>query len=283
MKPRGLLLGLLGLAGGALAALPAGPGAAARGPGQPRLVSLNPCTDSIVAEVADRGQILALSAYSSDLSQSSMDVGLARSLPATSGTLEEVAVLRPDLVLSGAMTPPAERAAYARLGLRLEEFASPTSVAASLAQVRRIAALAGHPERGEALVARISAAVARASVPPGTRRVETLVWQSGGMVPGGNTLVSELMDRAGFDNFSARAGLAQAQILPLEPVLAHPPAAILIAGNLAAGENRLLAHPALAGLKQTRRFTFDPVLEWCGGPTIIRAANRLAQIRREMP
>ena len=251
-------------------------------PAPQRIVSLNPCTDAILAEVAERGQIAALSAYSSQVGQSSMDVALARSLPATAGTLEEVAVLRPDLVLAGAMTAPAERAAYARLGLRREDFASPTTIAASLDQVRRIAALVGHPERGAALVARIEAAVARATVPPGTRRVDTLVWQSGGMVPGGNTLVSELMNRAGFDNFSARAGLGQAQILPLEPVLAHPPQAILVAGNLAAGENRLLAHPALSRLPATRRFAFDPVLEWCGGPTIIRAADRLAQIRRAL-
>ena len=65
-------------------------------------------------------------------------------------------------------------------------------------------------------------------------------------------------------------------------MLAHPPQAILIAGNLAAGENRLLAHPALGRLPATRRFAFDPVLEWCGGPTIIRAADRLAQIRQAL-
>ena len=39
-------------------------------PAPQRIVSLNPCTDAILAEVAERGQIAALSAYSSQVGQS---------------------------------------------------------------------------------------------------------------------------------------------------------------------------------------------------------------------
>jgi hypothetical protein len=47
----------------------------------PAIVSLNPCSDAILAEVADPGQVLALSHYSRDPRSSSMDVGLARRFP----------------------------------------------------------------------------------------------------------------------------------------------------------------------------------------------------------
>ena len=51
-------------------------------PAQPSIVSLNPCTDAVLVEVADPVQILALSSYSSDPNASSMDLAVARRFPA---------------------------------------------------------------------------------------------------------------------------------------------------------------------------------------------------------
>ena len=68
--------------------------------------------------------------------------------------------------------------------------------------------------------------------------------------------------------------------MPLEAMLVDPPQVILAAGNVLGNEDRLLAHPALAALKGARRERLDPSLLWCGGPTIIRAAERLAEVRR---
>jgi iron complex transport system substrate-binding protein len=42
----------------------------------------------------------------------------------------------------------------------------------------------------------------------------------------------------------------------------------------------MLAHPALRHLDGTRYATLDPSLLYCGGPTIIRAAERLGELRR---
>ncbi|MEP7222625.1 MAG: ABC transporter substrate-binding protein [Novosphingobium sp.] len=246
----------------------------------PSLVSLNPCTDAILAEVADPSQIVALSAYSRDPESSSMDVALARRFPATSGTVEELLALRPDVVVSGNFLAPATSAAMGNLGMRLEQFPIASTVPESLAQVRRLALLAGHPERGEVLVRRIERALTAAAPPPDARPVSTVVWQSGGIVPGGNSLIADLLRRTGFSVYSAARGLRQADVLPLERMLADPPELILAAGNPRAEENRLLAHPALSGLKATRRASLDPALLWCGGPTIIRAAGRLAAVRK---
>ena len=133
-----------------------------------------------------------------------------------------------------------------------------------------------------ALVARIEAALTAAAPPPGARPIPTLVWQSGGMVPGQDTMISQLLARTGFANAAGAMGLKQADLLPLERVLAAPPQLILTAGNLHGNEDRMLRHPALAGLAGTARARLDPSLLWCGGPTIIRAAERLAQVRRTM-
>jgi iron complex transport system substrate-binding protein len=242
----------------------------------PTIVSLNPCTDAILAEVANPAQLLAISHYSHDARASSMSLSKARRFQATGGTVEEVLALDPDLVVAGSFLPPATAQAFARLGIRVETFGIAPTVAESHAQVRRLATLIGQPERGQALIARTNAALAasRHSGPP----VTALLWQAGGIVPGPDTLIARLMDHTGFASHSDARGLGQGAYLPLERVLADPPQVVL-----AAGEERMLTHPALRGLGGTRYEPFDPALLYCAGPTIIRAAERLAEIRTSIP
>ena len=249
----------------------------------PLIVSLNPCSDAVLAEVADRGQIAAISSYSQDPRATSMDLRLARSFRATGGTAEEVVALHPDVVIASSFLPVATRSAFARLGLRVETLGIANDVPASLAQVRQIAVWAGHPERGEAMVRQIELALAQAAPPPGAPPIPAVLWEQGGMVPGADTLVSDLLRRTGFANFAAVQGMRQADRLPLELMIAHPPRVILTAGDPRADGDRLLRHPALAGLKGTMRARFDPALTFCGGPTIERAVERLAEIRRNLP
>jgi len=271
---RAAVLALLALAG--CSAVPARE--AVRVP--PTIVSLNPCTDAILIEVADPAQLLAISSYSHDPASSSVDQATARRFAATRGTVEEVLALQPDVVIDGTFTAPATRSAMARLGLRLEQEGMAATVPDSIAQVRRLAALAGHPERGEALARRIETAMAqaRAEGPP----VSAIVWQSGGIVAGQGTLIDDLLTRTGFSNMAAARGLQQASHLPLEAMLAGPPRVILAAGNRFGNEDRLLRHPALARLSGTVRARFEPSLLWCGGPTIVAAAARLAAVRRSI-
>lgn len=247
-------------------------------PRQSGIVSLNPCTDAILAEVAKPSQIKAISAYSHNARSSSMDLAVARRFAASTGTVEEIAALRPALVVSGNFTPPSTRQALARMNIRLVEFPIASSVEESVAQVQQIAALVGQAKRGDALAGEIRRAIAAAQ-PKGGASVPAIVWQSGGIVPGNETLIADLLRQTGFSNAAAARGLRQADFLPLERVLADPPAVILAAGDTR-GEDRMLHHPALSGLNSTHRVTFDSRLLWCGGPTIIKATQRLAQVHK---
>ena len=96
---------------------------------------------------------------------------------------------------------PATRTALERMGMRVETVGIASTVADSEAQVRALARIAGHPERGEALVARIEVSLVPTRGPP----VEAALWQAGGIVPGKDTLVGELMTRAGFASYSSTA------------------------------------------------------------------------------
>lgn len=241
----------------------------------PTIVSLNPCTDAILAEVTAPGQLLAVSHYSKDPAASSLPAALAARLPATGGTAEEVLALRPDIVVASSFIAPTTQAALEELGMRVETFGIAHTVAESEAQVRRLAALARQPARGEALVARIEAALNSAAAAGTGPPMEAALWQGGGIVPGEGELVSDLMRRTGFASYAAARGMAQADYLPLEQILADPPGLLLIAGS-----ERGQRHPVLDKVPGMIVRAFDPALTYCGGPTIIRAAGRLAQLRR---
>ena len=259
---------------GALLAAGCAPAAPEGGVEGPTIVSLNPCLDAILVEVARPGQVLALSHYSRDPGSSSIPRDVAARFAVTGGTAEEVIALAPDLVLASSFLPQPTRAALERAGLRVETFGSPTSLAASTAQVRDVARLAGGVAEGEALVAAMERAAA--PVPPGDP-VDTLLWQPGEIVAGEATLVAELMRAKGFASHAAAMGLGQADFVALETVLARPPALLLVAGD-SAGQR----HPLLRQLSGTRVEPLAPNLLFCGGPTVIALGNRLDGLRAEL-
>ena len=252
----------------------------------PTIVSLNPCTDAILAEVADPRQLLAISSYSHDPVASSMDQAVARRFHAVSGSVEEVAAIHPQVVVASTFLDPASLGAMERLGFHVVRMPIASDLDANRAQVRELAQLAGHPERGEALIARIDAALARAAPPPGWKPVPSLVWQSGGLVAGDATLIADMMRHAGFQNAVAARGLGQADYLPLEDVLANPPRVIFSIGDPKQhgqdDEYRMLRHPSLRKLAHTTYFKLDHAALWCGGPTVPRVLGELAAARHDL-
>jgi len=248
----------------------------------PRLVSINPCVDAVLMEVADPDQIAGISHYSQDPQATSIPIALANRFKATSGTAEEVVALRPDKVLTGPHVAPSTIQALQRMKINLQEYAVPQTVAESEAQVRDIARIAGHPERGEALARRIAAAVAAAR-PAGGKPIPALIWEGEGLVPGAGTLADDLLTRTGFVNQSAAYGLQQWDVLPLEYLIAKPPRVVFSVAAAEGRADRMTSHPALARL---RRFTtiapYPERLLHCAGPTLIDAARRLAEVRREV-
>ena len=263
---------LAGCAGPAPQPARAGSGAPAA-----TIVSLNPCSDAVLARWLGPERLRAISHYSHDPAATSMPLPHARRYPATGGTVEEVAALRPDLVIGSTFMAPATRAAFARLGFRVEALPIANDVPAALAQVERLGQVAGMPTQAQALAQAMRQAVAAAAPPPGTRPVTAVVWQEGGIVPGGMTLIDDQLRRAGFVSHSAREGLGQGSYLSLEQVLRDPPEVLFVAGA-----DRALRHPALRSLPGTRVVKLPGRLLYCGGPTVIEAARFLAQVRRDV-
>ena len=247
------------------------------GAGPTRIVSLNPCSDAILAEVAPQ-KLVAVSEYSHDPSASSMPVDLARRWPATGGSVEDIIAARADMVVASSFLPAPTRNALDKLGIPVVTLGMANDVDGNLAQVRELADAVGEHQAGAALVRRIEAALADAAPTEGRSPVSAILWQPGGIVPGDGALVVDLMRRVGLQPAKATRGLGQGDRLPLEAVIVDPPQLLLHAGAQGDEQSRTLHHPVLRDLP-TRRAEFSPQLYYCGGPSLIRAAERLAAIR----
>jgi iron complex transport system substrate-binding protein len=210
-------------------------------------------------------------------------VDRAKPFPITFETAEEIIDRRPDLVLASRHNALATREALRKLDIRIETFAVPNSVAESRKQVVKVANLLGHPERGEALLKRIDAAFEAAAPRPGMRRPTALVFQPNGFTAGTETLVGELLTRAGFENAAGRYGFKKWGTLRLEQLLADPPD-LVIGGQGTAGAptwaDRIGKHPALAAIQgRMKRDIVAEGLLFCGGSVFIPAMARLAAVR----
>ena len=244
-------------------------------PHQGGIVSTNPCADAILAQIAP-DRLAAVSYYSHDPAATSMPLALARRYPATAGTAEEVIARHPDLVVTDTFAPAATRAAYDRAGLKVLTLDSPATIAASEAQVMQIATAAGVPARGQAMVRAMQSAI-----PPATgAKPAALLYISGDLANGGGTLLDDLMTRAGLRNAAADYGLAFTGTLPIETIVAHPPALILSDGDGRTAElrRRILVRSG-AHVAEVR---FPRHLMNCGGPTIVPALRRLSAIRAQL-
>src|SRR5262245_48221041 len=149
----------------ALAAMVCGHEAAAEPAAPRRIVSFNVCADPLAVALADPAQVAGLSPYASDPTLSAV-ADQARAFRRLSWHAESTIPLDPDLVLVGPRDRSVTQRLLTALGFRVVEVAFVSTIAAARAQIERVAALLGHPERGEALLARLDAARARLAYVP---------------------------------------------------------------------------------------------------------------------
>jgi iron complex transport system substrate-binding protein len=285
----GIVVALVAAASLALAAcVPSAPSTASRlepvaSTPPRRIVSINPCIDAILWQVAEPRRIAGISHYSHDSRATSVPLDWARRFRAVGESAEDVLAAEPDLVLAGPHVARQTIAALQRLRIPLLQLPVATRIAEEQAQIATVAARVGAVQRGRELNARIDS-VLKISAWRG-ERVLAIIWQGNGLVPGADTLADALLEHTGFRNASALMGLRQWDLLPLEDLLANPPK-VLFAGAAdmssgAADSNRMLAPPALrAARAHIRVEDFPSRLLHCGGPTLIATLTRLSEARR---
>lgn len=268
--------------GHARAQSPASPPASA--PAPQRVVSANLCADQLLLAMVAPERILALSSLASDPSLSPV-VAQARRHRAIRGSGEEIVRLAPDLALIGAYDTPFTRALLKAENVPIHELAPWRSLDEGRAQIRALAERLGAREKGEALVAAIDAALARATGIARTgeaagRPATFLILHRRGYSPGAHSVVSEIARAAGLRDVAAAIGVERGGFVSLEAVIAARPDFLIVSDLDAAAHDRgqeLLLHPALAALyPPQRRLAASDQTTLCAGPATPAAIDALA-------
>jgi iron complex transport system substrate-binding protein len=249
-----------------------------------RIVSFNLCADQLVVALADPGQIAGLSPYAADPGLSVV-AEQARPFPRLDWHAESTLAFTPDLVLVG----PSDRAATQRMlkafGMRVVEVELITDIAAARAQIRRMAALLGHPARGEELVARLDRARQRLAAAPRPALKTALVVERGGYTAGPASLAAALIAEAGLQ---PPPGTPQGYggYVPLERLLTlRPDLLVLKDPPVAAGDQGALifTHPAVRALyPPEQRIALSSKHTLCGGPALVAALEYLADVLSDL-
>jgi iron complex transport system substrate-binding protein len=251
--------------------------AAAAADAPKRVVSFNLCADQLVVALADPEQIAGLSPYATNPSLSIVAKDAQR-YPTLGWQAEATVALNPDLVLVGPNDRSATQRMLRRFRLTVREVALITDLAAARAQIRDMASLLGHPDRGEALAGKLDAAVRRLQAVPRPALHTALVVERNGYASGPHSLSTALLDAAGLRP-PAGAPHGYGGYVALERLLMLRPDLIVLKDAPRRAEDQgalFLTHPALQQLyPPARRIALPGRYTMCGGPALIEALDYL--------
>lgn len=278
MQRRGLLalMALFGGAGLLWAALPA---PSAKAPAIPRrIVSINLCADQLVLALADRSQISGLTHNATDPEMSG-EATKAQGLPLLSNSAEQILAIEPDLIVGMPASRSAALRALPEQSYPLLDLATANTLGEIYTSIRQTAVAVGHPERGDALIARMQGELA--GLPkPGRGRVAAY-YQRRGYMTGTGTLIDELMTRIGLVNLAGKLGKPPLSQLSIEEMVAAQPDYLIVESatdKVTDQGSEMLHHPAL---KDIPRISVPQAWTVCGSPAYTEAARSMAaQIAR---
>src|SRR5436190_10530309 len=218
-----------------------------------RVVSFNQCGDQLVLALADPGQIAGLSPYAADPSLSAV-AEKARAFPRLDWQAESTIALGPDLVLIAHNDRPVTKHILRAQGLRMYEIALIDDLDTARRQIVEVAAVLGHPERGERLLAEFDAARARLHARQKPPFTTALLVNRGGYTAGVRSLAAALLAEAGLKP-PPGAPPGYGAYVPLERLLTlHPD--VIVLNNPASRSDQgsyNLSHPALDALYPPQR------------------------------
>ena len=205
----------------------------------------------------------------------------ARAYPRLAWQAESTIALGPDLVLIGDSDRPVTKHILRSQGLRLHEITLIADLDTARRQVTEVAAVLGHPERGQKLIAEIEAARARLHAAPKPPFATALLVNRGGYTAGERSLAAALLSEAGLKP-PAGAPPGYGGYVQLEKLLVLHPDVIVLNNeprDAADQGSYNLTHPALNALyPPARRIILPTRYTLCGGPALVAALDYLTEL-----
>jgi len=247
-----------------------------------RIVSLDLCADQLLIDLVPRSRIAAVTHLAADASVSAIP-DKARGLPVTHGSAEDVLSHDPDLILAGPWGVAGTVSLLQRLGRNVVIVPLAADLDGVRTAVTTVANAVGEPEAGARAIAEFDARLARARDAQSRARPSALIYQVGGSASAPGTLADAAISAAGFSNAALSYASTRTGQVPLEAIVARPPALLVLSSPPGAYRTVVadnLRHPALAQLVRTTASVTLPWRLWlCGTPHVATAIEELAAAR----
>lgn len=229
--------------------------------------------------LADPGQLVSVSHLATEVQSSSM-VEEARAYPMNRGQVEQVFLMRPDLVLAGTYTQISTVELLRGLGVEVVQVPPATSLAEAVEQVRIVGRALGQEAKAEAMADDFASDIEAARF-HGDSRTAAFYYPNG-YTTGSGTLANEVLELSGFTNIGAEAGVTGGGILPLERLVMAGPELIVTSERYpgASRSEDILVHPALKAVQARAGVELQSDADWvCGTPHLMRAIAKMQDAR----
>lgn len=257
-----------------------------------RIASLNLCTDQLLLLLVPRERIASVTDWAAR-PESSYMAQAAIGIPVNHALAEGVLPQQPDLVIAGEYNDTSMLHLLRQLGYRVEVVHVPRNLDEARQFILQFGELVGAADNAQRLIAQMNDDLARLDAD--VRAIEkrdsegarplAAVYAPNGFTPGKDTVMTEILHRAGFRNLAAEIGIEGYGQLSLERLLLADPDVLVFeaTADMAGGgsiAHSYLQHPVLKSL--TARIpsaTLPPPLSECVGPMTVEAIRRLVAVR----
>lgn len=260
---------------------------------QPRVVSINLCTDQLLMLLAEPEQILALSSLSHDKA-GSYYYQEAKSLKRIDPIAEDIFPLNPDVIITGPYTSRYTLNMLDELGLRVETIPIANTIEQMLDNVVRVGDIVDQVERARRVVddvrTRLSdiavRAVGGATNGDADVKPRIAIYDANGYTVGRETVRGEAIELSGWTNVATEQGIDSYGVLGLEQLIGLKPQALVespYSGDTYSRGQMLAKHPAIAASG------LDPLIikvpsnmTICAGPWTVDVIDQLVEARKSL-
>lgn len=251
-----------------------------------RVVSVNLCTDQLAMTLASPEQLISVSYLSREPMSSAM-WEKAQDYNINHGQIEELVLLKPDLVLAHEWTSPLLLSMFERFDIPYVQFASAKSLEDVSPLIMQMGDALGQNDLAKTVVVNFekqkSELLAQVNFQNPAPRLAA--YGPNGWVGGATTLSADIIAKAGFENISSEYGLEYGGFMPLETLVIANPDVVLTSSPWPAssrGES-LLAHPALYAVAERTIEQPKSDASWgCGTPEALKALTQMVVLSMQL-
>ncbi len=247
-----------------------------------RIVSINLCTDELLFQLVGPERVAAVTLFSADPEISTV-ASKIQDVKRIQGGIEAVQACGPDLVMGGGFSNKETLRFFERSGIPVLSFSVPKDFDDIYADIRKLSAAVGEPEKGDAIIQSMRAELKTLKPAPGPRK-KAFFFQSGGYVPGAGTFEDAILSAAGLENLAATLGIRDYGSLSLEKLIAMKPDVLIYSSDqkkrpTVRGE--VLQHPAIRrALPHVKTVTIPSSILNCGSPASVEVVRILVKETR---